>query len=38
MLGRNGRSWSVPVYILGGNFPDAFPGAEDPVPQMGILI
>jgi hypothetical protein len=36
MLGGNGRSWSVPVFILGGNFPDAFPGDEDPVPANGI--
>lgn len=30
MLGGTGRSWSVPVYILNGNFPDAFPADEDP--------
>jgi len=35
-LGGNGRSWSIPTYILsGGHFPDAFPGDEDPVPQNG---
>ncbi|CAO2144855.1 unnamed protein product [Urochloa humidicola] len=33
--GGNGRSWSVPVFILGGHFPDAFPGDEDPVPENG---
>ncbi|CAO2152121.1 unnamed protein product [Urochloa humidicola] len=33
--GGNGRSWSVPVYILGGYFPDAFPGEEDPIPNNG---
>lgn len=30
-----GRSWSVPVYILDGHFPDAFPAEEDPVPFDG---
>ncbi|CAN6359072.1 unnamed protein product [Urochloa humidicola] len=35
MLGGNGRSWSVPVYILGGHFPDAFPPNKDPVPVDG---
>ncbi|RLN03558.1 hypothetical protein C2845_PM13G06880 [Panicum miliaceum] len=35
MLGGNGRSWSVQVFILGGNFPDGFPGDEDPVPANG---
>ncbi|CAL4989039.1 unnamed protein product [Urochloa decumbens] len=35
VLGGNGRSWSLPVYILGGHFPDAFPGDEDPVPDNG---
>jgi hypothetical protein len=30
-----GRSWSVPVYILNGNFPDAFPAEEDPIPFDG---
>ena len=35
-LGGNGRSWSVPTYILlGGHFPDVLPGDEDPVPQDG---
>ncbi|CAN6199417.1 unnamed protein product [Urochloa humidicola] len=34
-LGGNGRSWSVPVFILGGHFPDAFPPDEDPVPVDG---
>lgn len=34
-LGGNGRSWSVPVYILNGQFPDAFLGDEDPVPLDG---
>ena len=31
MIGGMGRSWSVPVYILDGHFPDVFPGDEDPV-------
>ncbi|RLN35671.1 hypothetical protein C2845_PM03G28780 [Panicum miliaceum] len=35
VLGGNGRSWSVPVFILGGHFPDAFPADEDPVPADG---
>ncbi|TVT99435.1 hypothetical protein EJB05_55207, partial [Eragrostis curvula] len=35
MLGGNGRSWAVPVYILDGVFPDVFPGDEDPVPANG---
>jgi len=35
MIGGMGRSWSVPVHILNGNFPDAFPADEDPVPFDG---
>lgn len=38
LLGGNGRSWSSPVYILGGNwgqFPDNFPTDEEPVPPNG---
>lgn len=35
LVGGMGRSWSVPVYILNGNFPDAFPADEDPVPFDG---
>jgi hypothetical protein len=35
MLGGMGRSWSVPVYILNGQFPDAFPDEEDPVSGDG---
>jgi hypothetical protein len=35
MLGGTGKSWAVPVYILNGNFPDAFPVDEDPVPIDG---
>uniref|UniRef100_A0A0A9AZ37 Uncharacterized protein n=1 Tax=Arundo donax TaxID=35708 RepID=A0A0A9AZ37_ARUDO len=31
----NGTSWSVPVYILGRHFPNAFLGDEDPVPPNG---
>jgi hypothetical protein len=31
MIGGMGRSSSVPVYILNGNFPDAFPADEDSV-------
>ena len=35
-LGGNGRSWSIPTYILsGGHFPDAFPADEDLVPFDG---
>jgi hypothetical protein len=30
-----GRSWSVPVYILNGHFPDVFQADEDPVPLDG---
>ena len=30
-----GRSWSVPVFILNGQFPDGFPQDEDPVPFDG---
>lgn len=37
MIGGMGRSWSVPVYILNGNFLDAFPADEDPVPFDGEL-
>jgi hypothetical protein len=35
-LGGNGRSWSVPTYILGGDFPDGMPPDEDPIPANGI--
>ena len=35
MIGGMGRSWTVPVYILNGHFPDAFPAEEDPVPFDG---
>jgi hypothetical protein len=35
MIGGAGRSWTVPVYILNGNFPDVFPADEDPVPFYG---
>jgi len=34
-LGGIGRSWSVPVYIMNGNFPDVIPADEDPVPLDG---
>lgn len=34
-LGGNGESWTAPVYIIGGQFPDDFPGGEDPVPADG---
>jgi hypothetical protein len=34
-VGGAGRSWAVPVYILNGHFPDAFPADEDPVPIDG---
>lgn len=33
-IGGNGRSWSVPTYILGGNFLVA-PADEDPIPPDG---
>lgn len=32
LIGGMGRSWSVLVYILNGNFPDVFLAEEDPVP------
>jgi hypothetical protein len=32
----NGRSWSVPTYLLDGQFPDDFPPDEHPVPDNGI--
>jgi len=32
LVGGMGRSWSVPVFILNGQFPDGFPQDEDPVP------
>ena len=32
VLGGNCRSWSAPVYIIGGAFPYAFRPDEDPVP------
>lgn len=35
IIGGMGRSWSVPVYILNGQFLDAFPAEEDPVPFDG---
>jgi len=35
MIGGMGRSWTVPVYILNGHFPDHFPADEDPVPFDG---
>lgn len=35
IIGGMGRSWAVPVYILDGHFPDAFPADEDPVPFDG---
>jgi hypothetical protein len=31
LIGGMGRSWSVPVYILNGHFPDVFPTDEDPI-------
>ena len=36
LLVGNGRSWSVPTYLLDGQFPDDFPPDEDPVPDNGI--
>jgi hypothetical protein len=35
ILGGNGRSWSAPVYIIGGQFLDGFPPDEEPVPNDG---
>ncbi|CAN6300043.1 unnamed protein product [Urochloa humidicola] len=35
LLGGNGRSWTAPVFIIGGHFPDVFPGEEDPMPVDG---
>ena len=35
LIGDAGRSWSVPVFILNGQFPDIFPQDEDPVPFDG---
>jgi len=35
MIGGMGRSWTVPVYILNGHFPDAFPTEKDQVPFDG---
>lgn len=35
LIGGMGRSWTVPVYILNGHFPDAFLAEEDPVPFDG---
>ncbi|CAN6328775.1 unnamed protein product [Urochloa humidicola] len=35
LLSGNGRSWTAPVYIIGGQSPDVFPGDEDPVPVDG---
>lgn len=34
-LGGNGESWSAPIYIIGGQFLDDFPGEENPVPADG---
>ena len=34
-IGGQGRSWSVPTFILGGNFPGGMPGDEDPIPADG---
>ena len=36
ILGGSGCSWSAPVYIIGGHFPDGFPQEEDPVPADGL--
>lgn len=36
VLGGNGHSFSVPVYILDGHFPDAFPPEEEPVPANAL--
>lgn len=34
-LGGNGRSWTVPTYILRGLLPDVMPVDEDPIPGDG---
>lgn len=34
-LGGNGRSWTIPTYVLGGHFADEMPGDEDPIPGDG---
>lgn len=34
-LGGNGRSWTVPTFILGGILSDEMPGDEDPIPADG---
>lgn len=34
-IGGQGHSWSVPTFILGGNFPGGMPGDEDPIPVDG---
>lgn len=36
LIGGMGCSWSIPVYILNGHFPDAFPANEDPMPFDGV--
>ena len=32
LMGGTGHSWSLPTFILDGQFPDIFPLDEDPVP------
>ena len=34
-IGGQGRSWSVPTFILGGNFLGGMPSDEDPIPADG---
>lgn len=34
-LGGVGRSWSVPIFMLNGQFPNGFRMDEDPVPTDG---
>ena len=36
LLGGMGCSWTIPISILDGHFPDAFPQNEDHVPFDGI--
>ena len=37
VLDGNGRSWTAPVFVIGGQFLDAFPPDEDLVPHNGVL-
>ena len=35
LMGGTGRSWSIPMFLLSGQFPDVFLPDEDPVPADG---